>query len=413
MLPVIVLLLVLLLIALRRIGSLRFQIWQVMLLGALAVLLTGQITPAEAFRAVNFEVLLFLVGMFVVGEALARSGLLEQLSCRLFSRARSGKMLLLLVVLAMGLLSALMMNDTLAVIGTPVVLMLALKNRIPAKAMLLALAFAITIGSVMSPIGNPQNLLIALSGGMANPFVTFARYLAIPTFINLLVAAALLFLVYRPAFRQPVTAGAVCALADPALGRVARISLGLVIAVILVKIALVLIDTPGNLSLLYIALAGSLPVMLFSRRRMEIARGIDWPTIVFFAAMFVLMASVWNSGLVQSVNQSLKLDFSNQGVILGLSVTASQLISNVPMVALYLPLLIRAGADAASLMALAAGSTIAGNLTIMGAASNVIIIQNAERKSGETLSFWDFFRIGVPLTIMNILVYWLYFKLIM
>jgi Na+/H+ antiporter NhaD/arsenite permease-like protein len=63
-------------------------------------------------------------------------------------------------------------------------------------------------------------------------------------------------------------------------------------------------------------------------------------------------------------------------------------------------------------MVLAAGSTIAGNLSILGAASNVIIIQNAERKAGETLTFWEFVRIGVPLTVVNVLVYWFFINLV-
>jgi Na+/H+ antiporter NhaD/arsenite permease-like protein len=87
-----------------------------------------------------------------------------------------------------------------------------------------------------------------------------------------------------------------------------------------------------------------------------------------------------------------------------LSVLVSQLVSNVPFVALFQPLLVNPSAE--DLMALAAGSTIAGNLFILGAASNVIIIQNAER-SGETLTFLEFARVGVPLTVLNVLVYWL------
>jgi Na+/H+ antiporter NhaD/arsenite permease-like protein len=83
-------------------------------------------------------------------------------------------------------------------------------------------------------------------------------------------------------------------------------------------------------------------------------------------------------------------------------------LSNVPLVALYLPVLQQAGVTTAGLMALAAGSTIAGNLTILGAASNVIIIQNAEKKSGATLTFWDFVKIGMPLTIINVAVYWVF-----
>ena len=93
------------------------------------------------------------------------------------------------------------------------------------------------------------------------------------------------------------------------------------------------------------------------------------------------------------------------------SIILSQFISNVPLVALYLPMLMKLGVTSQELMALAAGSTIAGNLSILGAASNVIIIQNAEQKSGETLSFLEFVKIGIPLTIVNILIYWLFFAL--
>jgi Na+/H+ antiporter NhaD/arsenite permease-like protein len=89
-------------------------------------------------------------------------------------------------------------------------------------------------------------------------------------------------------------------------------------------------------------------------------------------------------------------------------VLLSQLISNVPLVMLYLPVLMHAGVSNAGLVALAAGSTIAGNLTILGAASNVIVIQNAEKKENQTLSFWEFSRVGIPLTIINVAVYWLF-----
>ena len=97
------------------------------------------------------------------------------------------------------------------------------------------------------------------------------------------------------------------------------------------------------------------------------------------------------------------------GIILTVSVILSQFISNVPLVALYLPVLQNLGATTKELMALAAGSTIAGNLSILGAASNVIIIQNAEKKGGETITFREFVKIGVPVTAVNVLVYWLFF----
>ena len=127
--------------------------------------------------------------------------------------------------------------------------------------------------------------------------------------------------------------------------------------------------------------------------------------------MFILMESVWNSGIFQSLMNGLNLNLNSVPVIMGVSVVLSQFISNVPLVALYLLVLTNLGVTTQGLMALAAGSTIAGNLSILGAASNVIIIQNAEKKSGVTLTFWEFVRIGVPVTLLNILVYWLFFTI--
>ena len=124
--------------------------------------------------------------------------------------------------------------------------------------------------------------------------------------------------------------------------------------------------------------------------------------------MFVLMASVWRSGFFQSLMAQWQLDITSMGVIFGVSVLLSQLISNVPLVALYLPALMHAGASTPQLLALACAATVAGNLFILGAASNVIIIQNAEHKAGQTLSFVEFARVGIPLTLVNVLVYWVF-----
>jgi Na+/H+ antiporter NhaD/arsenite permease-like protein len=147
--------------------------------------------------------------------------------------------------------------------------------------------------------------------------------------------------------------------------------------------------------------------------RFHILRKIDWCTLIFFASMFVLMESVWQTGFFQNLISTLSLDMTNIVVIMITSVIVSQLISNVPMVALFLPLIISAGAGSKELMALAAGSTIAGNLFILGAASNIIIIQHAEKENeGESITFLEFARVGIPLTIINMLVYLCFFWII-
>ncbi len=405
--PVIVLLLVFAGIAVRKIGRFTLRIWQIMLLGALAVLATGQISPLSAVRAIDPDVMIFLFGMFVVGVALIESGELHRLAGRIFGGARNPGQLLLLLVFSFGILSAVLMNDTLAIIGTPIVLSLSRTNRISPKLLLLALAFSITTGSVLSPIGNPQNLLVAIQGPVGDPFVTFARYLAIPTVVSLF----LVYLFLRVAFRSEpwkdrleVPSGQV---RDERLALLSRISLGILIALVLVKVAGSFISLDTVVSLPAIALLSALPILAFSGRRVELVRKVDWETLIFFAAMFVLMESVWESGSLQSVIAILGGGITRLPVILGLSVAVSQFVSNVPFVALFLPAIARPGGSPAGLMALAAGSTIAGNLSILGAASNVIIIQKAE-KEGETITFPEFVKIGIPLTILQILVYWLF-----
>ena len=179
--------------------------------------------------------------------------------------------------------------------------------------------------------------------------------------------------------------------------------MGLAVLAVLAKVGLVVAGSSWSLPLPWVAIVGALPVLVLSDRRIRILRGIDWTTLVFFAAMFVLMSAVWDTGALQSLMHGVNV--RNLPVILVGSVLLSQVLSNVPAVALTIPLLLQAGADTADMTALAAGSTLAGNLFILGAASNVIIIQRAE-KEGATLGFWQFSGRGIPLTVGSILVTW-------
>ncbi|ODS41813.1 MAG: anion transporter [Candidatus Altiarchaeales archaeon IMC4] len=404
--PVVVLLLVFILIAVRRIGKTGIGIWQVMLAGALVVLLTGQISPVNALGAINPDVMLFLFGMFVIGQALHESSYLQHLSYKTFGKAKTTDQLVLMILFGIGGLSAFLMNDTLAIICTPLVLYFAKKHGISPKLMLLSLAFAVTTGSVMSPIGNPQNLLISITGNISDPFVTFFKYLFLPTMINLFLAYVILKAFYKEHFLEREMVHYKEPIRDAELALLSKVSLVLIFALVAGKIILAVMGTGADFKLTYIALVSAFPVML-SRKRFKVMRNIDWHTLIFFASMFVLMESVWESGFFQTAINEAGADLASIPAILAASVIVSQLISNVPFVALCQPLITSAGASANGIMALAAGSTIAGNLSIMGAASNIIIIQNAE-KNGETLTFIDFVKVGVPLTIANVLVYWIF-----
>lgn len=408
MISTIVLGIVFVLIAVRQFGRLRLQIWQIMLAGALAVLVTGQISPAEALFSINPDVMFFLFAVFVIGRALEESGYLSRLSYLLFRKAKTIGGLIFLVLFGTGMLSALLMNDTIAVIGTPVVLSLAAGNRFQPKVLLLALAFGVTIGSVMSPIGNPQNLLVAVNGNLGNPFLTFLRHLLLPTVINLFLTFLVLrFLQGRESAGSPVKHDPQ-PLKDRGLTLLCKASLIILLALVLARIATGFLPLSLDFRVTYIAMAAALPIIAFSSRRVDLVRRIDWLILVFFASMFILMQSVWQSGFFQSAMSLAGLNLASVSVVLFVSVVVSQFVSNVPLVALYLPVLNGLGVGTNALMALAAGSTIAGNLSILGAASNVIIIHSLERRTGLTITLLDFVKVGLPVTAINVAVYWLF-----
>ncbi len=409
---IIILLAVFVLIAVRQVGNVRLQIWQIMLLGAAAVLVTGQISPRDALFSINLDVMLFLFGMFVVGQALDESGYLSHVSYKYFRKAKSVDALMLFTLFGFGFASAILMNDTLAIIGTPVVLLLAKKHQMSPKLLLLALCISVTTGSVLSPIGNPQNLLIAVNGIRNNAFVDFFRWLFIPTMLNIYIAFRFLKHYYPGDFHDVELTHSQEPIRNHDLALLTKISLNIILILVGLKIVLFSFGSTFDFRLTYIALVAALPILVGSSRRFHILRRVDWQTLIFFAAMFVLMESVWLSGFVQRLLQEWKLNIVSVPAILSTSVLLSQLISNVPLVALFQPMLSHAGASTKELIALAAGSTIAGNLFILGAASNVIVIQNAEKKAHQTITFWEFARIGIPLTLIQTAVYWLAFELL-
>jgi len=419
---IVILAVVITLIAVRQVGTLRLQIWHIMAAGAAAMLLTRSISLAHALEAIELDVILFLLGVFILGKALEDSGALADLSYRLFSRARSTSVLILLILFGGGIASALLMNDTIAIVGVPVVIALARAHRISPQLTLLALAFAATAGSLLSPIGNPQNLLIAISAsdpssagsGIGNPFLTFAAWLAVPTLGALLLSYLALRLAYPRDFHATTLVHERSQVTNPQLARIARIALVLLVVLINLRILLVTLEADFDLPLTAIALIPAAVVLVASRQRLPIVRGIDWPTLAFFAALFIVVEAVDEAGLTAEVVTHLGDRVAATAVILAVSAVLSQVVSNVPLVALYLPSLAQSAglSGVEPFMALAAGSTLAGNLTLIGAASNIIIVDNAERRFGERLSFWQFTRVGLPLGLAQLLLVWLWFALI-
>lgn len=391
----------------------HIPIWAFMAFTSFLSVVTG-LTPIDRLsESINIEVILFLVGMFSIVGVAESSGLLEALSLLLVSRFRSVRVAVVGLSLIFGFLAAIAVNDTVAVMGPAIAVFISKILRVDPKPLLLLLAFSITIGSTMTPIGNPQNMLIAVESGLKAPFISFLYYLLIPTIINLVITALIIMRLYGIAdmcvnvlvvpgerirnYRDAVVSG---------------LALALTIASLIVNDVLALLGMP------HIEHRGFIPFViaaamfiLVSKPREAIGR-VDWGTIVFFITMFITMDGVWRSGLVADL-LSLAIPTPVHGlqgftVITLLSLALSQLLSNVPYVRLalnYMESIGYTGGDEREWITLAMSSTIAGNLTLLGAASNIIILERLESQYGRTISFMEFLKVGSIITVTNIAIY--------
>ena len=387
---------VFLLIMVRRVGKFRLPIWGIMTAGALAALLFQTISIPSAISAVQLDVIAFLFGMFVFGAALDKSGLLHSVVLRGFTKAKNKRQVMLIFMITTAAAAALFMNDTVAVIGAPLAMFCAAKFGIPVVRMLLALCFAVTFGSAATPIGNPQNLLIALSG-VPDAFVTFAIYLVVPSALCLFISYKFLA---RGISSEAVVMDKSDDVFDDRLSSICKISFVLILLAVAARIVGSFFGY--EVSFIWIAAAGALPLLLFSSKRLELLKSVDYCTLIFFVSMFILMEAVWESGVLQVLlPESLTVSIP---VMVTAGAVVSQFVSNVPFVLMVLPLLETAAASVPLYMAASAGCTAAGALTILGAASTIIIIQRAE-KEDESLSFLTFLKSGIPITLAAVVIY--------
>jgi Na+/H+ antiporter NhaD/arsenite permease-like protein len=396
-----------------------------MAMGAVFLIESGTITPSAAFAEIDFRVLGFLFGMFTVVTAMEVSGVLEAVARRILALSTTLRKAIFTTVFGTGLLSAILVNDTIALLWTPVVVGVSAGLGVVETPLLIALAFGITIGSTMTPIGNPQNLLVAENSGMNSPMTTFLYYLGVPTIINLFLTALIISLLFPVNFRTKERNAEKIYLKedekrkriDPILSKISTLAIALAVSGFFLASFVNLDFLLGpQTSLTLVALVSGGLVYCLSSRRKEIFLKLDWSILVFFASMFVLMGGVWDSGVGPTVLQffgepSRSDPLISTTIIMAVSTILSQILSNVPFVQLYSRVLIAhqiSGAFPKLWLALAAGSTIAGNLTVLGAASNIIIIEAAERRKVRPFSFFEFLKIGSLVTMVNLVVYFVF-----
>src|SRR5438093_4944840 len=287
-----------LLIALRNLRWFKIPIWTIMLTGAVAMILSGVIPLQTAYSAINLDVIFFLLGMFSIVAAMELSGLLEYLTARMVRLSKTPQRALAMVLFGMGLLSAFLVNDTLALTATPIMLGLSKQMRIRPSVLLMTLALGVTIGSVMTPVGNPQNLLIALSSGIPNPMFDFLYFLVPPTIIGLIVTFLILKFYYRKDLAKSAEDFGTIPLPPIKDARLSRLS-AYVAGIVVVGFFLVgvaqLFGVQGNVNLGTVSLFGATIVYLLSTRRREILASVHWGILIFVMSLFRVVHGAWVS----------------------------------------------------------------------------------------------------------------------
>ncbi len=426
------------------VGRKRFHIpiWASMLIGAILMLVFQVISLESALRSINLDVIGFLFGMFSIVTALDRSGMLKLIAIRMLARAKDVNSLLLIFVLGMGVLSAFLVNDTIALLGIPLIIYISKHIGIRPVVLLISLAFSISVGSTMTSIGNPQNLLIAIQSGISLPFTTFIVHLTIPTLINLFLTYMILRIYFRKDLSTVVIARTyedkkltMATAANPPdeesvslsiiknshLAKTSSVILLLTIAGFIISEFLHLLHI-ANVGLSVIALLGAGALYILSGKdRKDIFKNVDYSVLVFFAAMFVVTSALWSSGAISTIMSQIPSPNPNNfiqsnTIISVVSIVLSQILSNVPFVALYNLVMLNNGftgdAHTSQWMMLASASTIAGNLTILAAASNIIISDVAEAKGLKSFTFFEFLKIESLVTMVNIIIYYLFIVII-
>jgi len=375
------------------------------LLGAVAMVAFGVVTFDEAKRAIDLDTILFLLGMMIVLGYLELSGFFEILERRILRFAGSTRALIVLVVASSGVLSALFMNDTICLMLAPVLLRVAKRLDRPAAPYLIALAVSSNVGSACSIVGNPQNALIGVRSGIG--LLPFARGLWPVSAAGLLATAGLLALIYRreitsaplivppPRAPRPLQKWMLTAALVSGAGMFAALAFGVSPAAAAMGAAAAVI------------LAGA------TRPRVALAQ-VDWSLLLFFGGLFVVMRGVADAGIsdaiVRGIAGPLGAGAPWETARLAAAVAAlSQLVSNVPAVMLFVPTL-QAVPPASShhlWLALAAFSTLAGNLSIIGSVANVIVFEAARRR-GVEVSFFEYLRVGLPLTVLTLFLAWVW-----
>ena len=380
-------------------------------MGAALIIVLGVINQEKAIEHVDFNTILLLIGMMVIVGITRKSGVFEYLAIK-SAKMVKGEPVAILIVLGLitAVASALLDNVTTVLLMVPVTYALTDRLEISPMPFLFTEIFASNIGGTATLIGDPPNIMIGSATGLG--FMDFITNLALPAALILVITIVCLVFIYRKdltadndKIERLMVLNEIDYIREWSILKKSLWVLGLTILGFMLHQSL-------HLESATIALLGAGLLMLITREEPEeILLSIEWPTIFFFAGLFILVGGLQVNGVISLIAQkSLQITgdsvFFTGTLVLWLSAIASAFVDNIPFVATMIPLLQDIGQLSHMPMgsiwwALALGACLGGNGTLIGASANVIVAGIAER-NGTPIKFIEFLKIGFPLMLLSI-----------
>ncbi|MDQ7905069.1 ArsB/NhaD family transporter [Phytohabitans sp. ZYX-F-186] len=385
--------------------------------GAVVMLLVGATDAEHAFfsetAGIDWNVIFLLVGMMLIVAVLKRTGAFEYVAIWATKRAGGRPFrVMVLLVLVTAVASAFLDNVTTVLLVAPVTFLVCERLDVPVAPFLIAEVMASNIGGTSTLVGDPPNIIIASRGGLS--YNDFLFHLA--PFVALLVVVflGLCRVLFRSAFRyDPERAAQIALLRERDAIQDGRLLVLSGVVLVLVTAAFVL-HTVLHLEPSVVAIVGGLALLALSRMDAgEAARDVEWPTLVFFAGLFVMVGALVNTGVIEQIAGAAtdatggRLFLASMLLLWG-SAVLSAVVDNIPYVATMSPVvadMVRAegGTSGSHVLwwALALGADLGGNATAIGASANVVVLGLAER-SGRPITFWQFTRYGLVVTAVTV-----------
>jgi Na+/H+ antiporter NhaD/arsenite permease-like protein len=384
--------------------------------GAAVMLLVGATDAEHAFfspeSGIDWNVIFLLLGMMLIVAVLRHTGLFEYVAIWAAKRGRGRPFpVMVILVTITAVASAGLDNVTTVLLIAPVTFLVCERLGVPVVPYLIAEVLASNIGGTATLIGDPPNIIIASRSGLT--FNDFLTVLALYVAVVLLVFLGMCRWMFRHAFRyDPERASEVMTLRENDAIRDRRL-----VAISLIVLAVVLaafsLHTVLHLEPAVVALLGGLLLLALSRLDpAEVATDVEWPTLVFFAGLFVMVGSLVETGVIDTLARGAidatggRLWFTTM-VLLWASAALSAVVDNIPYVATASPIVDQlvesAGTGRAQVLwwALAIGADLGGNATAIGASANVVVLGIADR-AGRPISFWQFTRYGLVVALVSV-----------